>query len=265
MSELGPEAQEILQNGRDGDNPTSADRARIRGALMSAIAAGAAATAAGQAEAAVEIGLPASAGATKPVVTSIFGTVFAKGIAILCLGVAGTGAWLAWPKGNSAQAPRPPPNSEKPVDSAMVATAAPLITPASSAEVAPEKPLAPMPAASTLASVAKPPPAPSTASTAEVDDPVESADSLLAETDRLRKAHGAMREGDPEKALTLLSEQAAEGEGQKLREERSAARVLALCKLGRVAEAQAEAAAFLAQNPQSPLADRVRKACPSSP
>jgi hypothetical protein len=92
----------------------------------------------------------------------------------------------------------------------------------------------------------------------------KTADSLIAETERLREAHGALRGGDPEKALALLSEQAAEGEGQKLREERAAARVLALCKLGRVDEANAEAAAFLAQNPRSPLADRVRNACPKS-
>jgi len=92
----------------------------------------------------------------------------------------------------------------------------------------------------------------------------ETADSLIAETQRLRDAHGALQSGDPEKALALLSNQAAEDEGQKLREERAAARVLALCKLGRVDEANAEAAAFLAQNPRSPLAARVRKACPTN-
>lgn len=265
MNELGPEAQEVLLEGRDGDNPTPADRARIRAALMSAIVTGAAATAAGQAQAATEIGLPASVGTTKPVVTSIFGSVFAKGIAIVCLGVAGTGAWLAWPDEKTKEAPVASPKLEKPTDSIAASTAAPTPSPTTETEVLLEKPLDPIPNASTLASASKPVPVRPAGPLPEPDVPVESADSLLAETDRLRKAHGAMREGNAEKALTLLSDQAAEGEGQKLREERSAARVLALCKLGRVAEAQAEAAAFLAQNPQSPLADRVRKACPSTP
>lgn len=265
MSELGPEAREVLLEGRDGDNPTPADRARIRAALMSAIVTGAAATAAGQAQAATEIGLPASVGTTKPVVTSIFGSVFAKGIAIVCLGVAGAGAWLAWPDEKTKESPVAAPKLEKPTDSIAASTAAPIPGPRAETAVPLEKPLDPMPNASTLASASKPVPVRPAGPLPESDVPVESADSLLAETDRLRKAHGAMREGDAEKALTLLSEQAAEGEGQKLREERSAARVLALCKLGRVAEAQAEAAAFLAQNPQSPLADRVRKACSSTP
>ena len=43
MSELGPEARAILRAARDADDPTPADRARIRGALMASIGAGAAA------------------------------------------------------------------------------------------------------------------------------------------------------------------------------------------------------------------------------
>jgi hypothetical protein len=94
-------------------------------------------------------------------------------------------------------------------------------------------------------------------------EPAPAADTLLAETHRLREAHGALQGGDPEKALSLLDAPTAETEGQKLREERAAARVLALCKLGRVDEANAEAARFLEKNPRSPLAARVRKACPA--
>ena len=74
-----------------------------------------------------------------------------------------------------------------------------------------------------------------------------------------------MQEGDAARALALLEAEKANAEGQKLREERAAARVLALCKLGRVEEANAEASQFLEKSPRSPLADRVRKACLKNP
>src|SRR5262249_40542148 len=41
MSELGPEARAILDAGRAGDEPSAADRARMRARVMSAVAAGA--------------------------------------------------------------------------------------------------------------------------------------------------------------------------------------------------------------------------------
>ncbi len=84
-------------------------------------------------------------------------------------------------------------------------------------------------------------------------------DPLAAETRRLRDAHGALRAGDAPKALALLGEQ-----GGQLGEERAAARVLALCQLGRVAESEAARAAFLREHPRSPLADRVRGGCAPS-
>lgn len=266
MSELGPDAREILRNGRDGDDPLPADRARIHSALMAAIAAGAATTIAGQASASTtsmiaDLGLPASVGAAKPIATTLVGSMFGKGLLIIFLGAAGgIGAFLVWPSANS---------SHTPVDSRTTANSA-----ASIAEAAVPSSLAALPkppeeihvrdSVIVVAPVfsAKPSAARLASSASVPKTTEESADSLIAETQRLREAHGALRGGDPEKALALLSEQAAEGEGQKLREERAAGRVLALCKLGRVDEANAEAAAFLAQNPRSPLADRVRNACP---
>jgi len=261
MSELGPDAREILRNGRTGDDPSPADRARIHAALMATIAASAATTAASSASASTNVGLSASAGAAKPVLTSLFGSVFAKGMLIVFLGAAGTGAWLAWPKANqtSSSAPSISDKQTAPISTEIVTP-----PPPPPAEIAEEKRNEPLAAASAWVAPAKPLPAHGSASPSTPKTPEEPADSIIAETQRLREAHGALRGGDPEKALALLSEEAAEAEGQKLREERAAARVLALCKLGRVDEANAEAAAFLAQNPRSPLADRVRKACPNN-
>ena len=91
------------------------------------------------------------------------------------------------------------------------------------------------------------------------------ASTLEAETRLLREAHDAMQAGQPAKALDLLDQQSLAYAGGQLVEERAAARVLALCKAGRPEAAQAAAARFLQEHPQSPLADRVRTACAAPP
>jgi hypothetical protein len=67
--------------------------------------------------------------------------------------------------------------------------------------------------------------------------------------------------GDPARALALIDQQSAVYAEGQLRTERAAARIFALCKLGRVQEAGPEQARFLAEHPHHPLADRVRTAC----
>jgi hypothetical protein len=266
MNELGPEAQEILRNGREGDNPSPADRARIRAALMATIAAGAASTVSPSANAAPEVSLPASVGTAKPLIGSIFGGFIGKGMVVVFLGAASAGAIATWSKNTSPPTVKAVSVPEKPISNPVPKLDP--VAPKAPEQVVVEKPNEPSVAPSLPQDQPK---APSVRTNTNITSPKapegspESADTLIAETQRLREAHGAMRGGDPEKALALLSEQSAENEGQKLRAERAAARVLALCKLGRVSEAHAEAEAFLAQNPQSPLADRVRKACPNSP
>jgi hypothetical protein len=262
VSELGPEAREILRNGRDGDDPLPADRVRIHSALMAAIAAGAATTIASQASAAgTNTAIPASVGAAKPIATSVFGSVFGKGLLIVFFGAAGIGAFFDWPLTNSSRVPGELQRQANPAASMMDAVPQP--PPAALPEPSLDKPVESPVIASAMVPPAKPIVIHGASSVAAPKAHEETADSLIAETQRLREAHGALRGGDPEKALALLSDDAAEGEGQKLREERAAARVLVLCKLGRVDEAHAEAASFLAQNPHSPLADRVRNACPN--
>ena len=71
----------------------------------------------------------------------------------------------------------------------------------------------------------------------------------------------AARAGNPSKALQLLDDHARRFPRGTLREERIAARVHALCALGRRSEASEEAETFLAETPQSPYASRVRDSC----
>jgi hypothetical protein len=98
--------------------------------------------------------------------------------------------------------------------------------------------------------------APDEAAPAAAPPAIPAEDPLIAETRRLREAHGALQAGDAQKALALLGE-----EGGQLGEERAAARVLALCQLGKVAEMEAARAAFLRDHPRSPLASRVGAGC----
>jgi hypothetical protein len=240
MSELGPEAREILRRGRDEDGPTSADRARLKRALMASIAASAAAAAgeqAAEAAAAAKTGTAISLGAAW------------KGFVVLVVaGAVGAGI-----------ATQPAPQVRKPAAAAFPTSAK---DPAPVAIVPPNP--EPSPSASSRTETDTPRRAlPKTTASAAASSP-EPDDTLLAETRRLREAHGALQGGDAERALALLDAETADAEGQKLHEERAAARVFSLCKLGRVAEANEEARRFLEASPRSPLADRVRKACQTS-
>jgi hypothetical protein len=86
-------------------------------------------------------------------------------------------------------------------------------------------------------------------------------ETLAREAELIAAAQGALAKGQGERALALLAEHGREHPEGALAEERSAARVLALCQSGRVAEARGEAAAFLARAPRSPLVPRIRRSC----
>ncbi|MDI1448370.1 hypothetical protein [Polyangium sp. 6x1] len=270
MSELGPEARAILLAGRDGDDPSPADRARVRRGLAAAIAAGGAASVGGESVAdgaTRKLGEAASAtniaGAAKAGAVFSLGGLAWKGMLALIVGGAASAVAILGPTEARVEAPPAATHLEAPAPLGQTPPA--------------QMPVEVQPQAVLPTNEPPPPPAPAHPSAAAVNAPSKRpaapvatnepppADTLLAETKRLRAAHGAMQGGDPEQALHLLDETSAGAEGQSMRAERTAARALALCKLGRVAEGRAEAARFLAESPGSPLADRVRKACPASP
>jgi len=86
-------------------------------------------------------------------------------------------------------------------------------------------------------------------------------DRLAQEAVALAAIHDALTRQDPERALALLREQDRQFLSGQLREERSAARVIALCAAGRMADAERARASFLSAYPDSPLTGRVKKAC----
>ncbi|UQA60850.1 hypothetical protein [Polyangium aurulentum] len=244
MSELGREARALLEEGKHGDDPTPEDRARTRRALMAAIAAGAAASAAAEGAAAAAEKTAEAAGAAKAAGLS---SKLLVGIALV--GAVGGGLML---RPSTPEASAPPP---APIEVQKEARAVGTVEKPEAPEPAPSLPAAPAPSAHPTA----PPAAKRPAAASKAQPAAE--DTLEEETRRLREAHGALNGGNPARALELLDAQSADFAGGQLREERAAARVLALCKLGATPGAVEEARRFLQDNPRSPLADRVRAAC----
>ena len=87
------------------------------------------------------------------------------------------------------------------------------------------------------------------------------ADTVREEAAILRAAEHALAAHDGTTALARLDEHATRFPQGALVEERIAARVLALCSVGRVANARVEAQRFLVARPRSPLAAQVRGSC----
>ena len=96
------------------------------------------------------------------------------------------------------------------------------------------------------------------------EEPAKSSD-LSLEARALSLVQRAVREGRSSEALTLLDQQERDFPQGELRQERVAARVVALCAAGRASEARALAASFLARAPRSPLAARMRTICAGEP
>ena len=274
MSELGPDARSIVEAARAGERPTDADRARMRRTLMRAIAAGGAAAAATSvgAGAAANTAAAKGAGAAAAATIAASGTASVAGKVIAILAIAG---------GVSAGVASLAAREGAPVETRAPAMTAPISAPlgpsipppprelrAGPGDPSAEQDTAPdqeaeLPAPSRAPSSAGPRAQPRASSTSASAAPGAPEDPLDVETRGLGEAHAALQAGDAERALSLLEQQSAAHAQGELRQERAAARVVALCKLGR-AEARAAAESFLRENPRSPLTDRVRAACPPS-
>src|SRR5208283_4452338 len=87
---------------------------------------------------------------------------------------------------------------------------------------------------------------------------------VAAEVRLIGEAHTAIRGGDAERALALLDEHARRFPKGALGEERDAARINALCALGRTSEARDATERFLRAAPLSPHAGPLRTSCGGS-
>jgi hypothetical protein len=118
-------------------------------------------------------------------------------------------------------------------------------------------------AAATAARVSEPEQASSQPSGVPSPSPSEQPHERSDELALMRATLTALRDEHGADAMALLEEHARRFPDGVLAHERRGLRVIALCAVGRSAAGRAEQAAFLATDSSSPLAQRVRGACPS--
>jgi hypothetical protein len=239
MSDLGPEAGALVHAAREEAGLSPGERMRLRASVLSAAHAGmlsAAGTAAATTAAAKTFGL------STMVWVALAGS----------LSAAGAGAYYV-----SSRAP-----ARVPAVAATITSAPAVVPTADRPEVQrePEPATAPGVAARTAG-------APATKTRALEGSrpaPAASVDTHFSEDARLlRDVRSALASGQNERALALLDARGADESAGVFAQEREAARIVTLCKLGRQAEARAAARRFLAAHGGSPLAERVRSSCPA--
>ena len=250
MSELSPQARAILEEGRAGDEPTEADKERLRLKVAAALAE---TPPAGEGPA---VGLPWRRG---------------RGLAVALLvgGCAALGLWR-WQSAPSVSAPPPAMPAASvglspaalapavaPVAESQLPAAEPAAAPAAEPAAAPAVEPQPPAAEPDVTPAPRPPRrAPPAASARRVET-----DSLAEELRLLREAQAARRSGSPALALERVREHARRFPEGLLRAEREAAEVLVLCELGQVSEASQRAELFEQRYPDSPLRRALHVSC----
>jgi len=292
---LSPRARSIVDAALDGDEPTASDKDRIRRAVLASVAGtaavGSAAAATSSASAAAAAaGSPAVSTAVSTATVTTAGTAAVSGAAVgagsiattagagflaKVVGiaiVAGIGATTAVVQPWNADAPD---FSDAPIaitdrEPSPTPSAPPAAPPTPAVELVPAapedvtEPLAIVPdeptphPVATRARLAQREPQPEPEPQLEPAPP----QGLREELSLLRAAHAARRSGDAAAALAHLDAHARAFPHGALTAEREAARVFALCDLGRAADARARADRFAAAHPDSPLLGRVADACP---
>jgi hypothetical protein len=236
---LSDEGRRIVDEARAAYGPSDDDRSRVGASLWLRVAAGAgaaSAASAGSSSAAAPAGFLAGKGAVVGVA------------ALVVIGGASVGYW--WSRGDA----RPP----------AVAPASPVTAKADVTDQPGEPGLTPAAAAKAVEPPAHRSRSRSTGAprvTGVKAAPLEPGPDVAGEVALLNEAQKALAGGHPDRALELLDRHARDFPRGSLTEERAAARIIALCALGRVTTARAEAAAFVRRAPASPLAERVQAAC----
>jgi hypothetical protein len=220
---LTPEAEQLVRAGRAALRPNDADRERIFQALVPQLGGG--------------LGTQGTnAPSNAPAAAS--GTIAKAAVLIAAISIAGAGIFVAL----RTEAPPPRPAAAAPVPSDAV--------PQAPVDQLPE--VAPFAGQNAQTSDEKRGPA-----------APRSADSLAEEVAMLSQASTELHAGRPAAALTALDEHRRKFPRGVLAQERTSARIQALCALGRMNEALAELARLTRTSPNSPHLARARKACGS--
>lgn len=254
------EAEEFLNLVRDAEDPTRADEVRVQRALRAAIAAGAATSVAAHTgfdgawlrEALSRLGL---SGGKLNLLAVGAALTLAGGDTPLPPGGTRAEAKPATTSSTPAQTPAPPSGDSAAAvspDTAPAPRAQGLDVERAAPRRARQRP--PTPALER----AKPRPRGGAPRVAE-DASSSEASSLRAELDLLQRVQAALKRGDGASALRELA--AHRTADSTLLAERRAARILALCQLGRITEAQRAAAVFAEQHPDSLQRAAIDSSC----
>lgn len=289
---LAPDAAAFLDSVRDLDEPTAADRHRVRRRVLATVAAAGAASAAGGT--ATAAAATAGGASTASIAGGALSVKIWIGVAVglVGAGVAGGVATLAdepaaevAARSDSAPGARPSASgdrraaetSDRPPE--WEEGARPLAPESADRPLATAPALGVSPSASELESETAPrerPPneprqgvpqaAPGASAEREAPTPPEdsqppSAETLAEELDLIRRAHAASNGGDPLEALRILGLHGQRFPNGSLAIEREGARATALCQAGREEEGRRAAERFLTAHPSSPLRARVSRAC----
>jgi hypothetical protein len=228
MSELGPDAQALVRAGRGSLGPSAADRERIARGLRERLGTG----------------FEGSGGGAPAPSNAASGLAW-KGLALVGTVIAVGGAVVALSLGNRAASvtPAPPPAVAAAPDVAPVRAEATQAPPAPVDGTASSTPVEALPVEPRAAAARR------------------SSSRLAEEVSILSRAETELHAGRPASALQLLEEHRRKFPGGALAQERIAARIHALCALGRTSEAESELARLKRVSPGSPQEGRARAAC----
>jgi hypothetical protein len=229
VTDLSPRARALFEAGRQALQPNAADRERVLSALSA------------------RVGLEPEGGGTggAPTATSGLGWPGVTAI-VVGLAVAGAGVFqVVRPAARAAVASA--------ASSAPVLSSRPEPTPVGAALQA----VAPVAPGESVSSETLEPPRESKRSAAST----QPSDRLAEEVAILSEAERELHAGQYQSALGLLDEHRHKFPNGTLAQERMAARVQALCGLGRVSEAQTALARLRQLSPHSPHEEPAREAC----
>jgi RNA polymerase sigma-70 factor (ECF subfamily) len=239
--------EDLLRLVRSAETATQADEERVREALLSAIAAGA--------HASLDVQLGAARSWHARLRTTLSTTSAKLAALLLGLGSLGLIALHPFGRGHEPERAHPLPTASShaaPSITVVPRAASERSEPAAAPSAAPRSSI---PSAARATATSKPV-RPSAVSARPSAAPSSALDAELA---LLRRVQAALRDSDGARALRELDAQAtAQG---ALAAERKAARILALCLLGRVDEASQAARAFALAYPDSPQQAAIASSC----
>ena len=230
MTDLSREARAVIDAGKNAFLPTNADRLRLTQLLVARVGA-------------ASLGVAANAQVASSMMPGHFLVSLGKIIGTIGLvSVAGGALYFA----NHGAAPRSP---------ATVVTQPAAVPEVPSAEV--PNPIEASEPAKVESAVSNQP-----IRAEQALRPVKSqGDSLGEEVAILTRAEKELHNGRPAAALKALDEHQRRFASGALAQERSAARIQALCALGRTSEAAAESARLTRISPNSPQAPHAMRPC----